>query len=268
MSPKNKEVFISDLQIPFQDGDAINIFFEIAKDFKPDLIWLGGDIIDDYCLSSYIKSSKIEWEEEIETAKEFLNRLRNTFPKSLIIYQEGNHEERVRKYILHNAKSLEFLLEKNLSWDELLDLKKLNIIYQRGPALIEKLYHIHGHEKKVYGQLVHVALNYIRWLHKSVIFGHWHVLQKFPIKEIDGTYKEAYANPCLFDPSKMPYGGYSPIDLFHRGFSLIYYYDGGFFKVDQLLLIEKNNHYLVVYKDELLKFSRKHKKNNFTKIQI
>lgn len=258
-----REIFLSDLQIPFQDDKAVEVMFEIARDFKPDLIWLGGDVIDSYSLSGYVKSNLVNFEDEVELTKDFLNRLRKIFPNAEIIYQEGNHEMRFRNYILRKAEQLEFLLNRKIfGFEELLELDKLKIKYIIGPALVGKLYHIHGHERKTTGQLVHVALNYVRWLHKSVVFGHWHVLQKFPIKEIDGSYKEAYANPCLFDIAKMPYGGYTTIDLFHRGFSLISYFDEDYFHVDQILLLESGNHYLCYYKDELLKFERGANHNN------
>lgn len=266
---KKKEIFLSDVHVPFEDEDGLNVFFELGRDFKPDIVWLGGDILDDYNLSSYIKSNQIAYQEEIERVKDFLSKLRNIFPRTRIVYQEGNHEQRFRNYILKRAGHLEFLLNKNLSFEELLELEKLKIYYITGPAQIAKLYHIHGHEKRVYGQLVHVALNYIRWLHKSVIFGHWHVAQKFPIKEIDGTYKEAYANPCLFDPHKMPYKGYAPIDLFHRGFSFITYYEYDLFHVDIVLLLEHQNSYTCFYRNEMLIFERKNnQKKEIYRIEI
>lgn len=263
-----RELFISDLQIPFQDDIAVEIMFDIAKDFKPTLIWLGGDIIDDYSISNYVTSTKIDLVYEFSLAKNFFERIRKEFPNARIYWQEGNHEQRWRYFILKKAPQFEFLLESKLSWDEIFDLKKLKIEYIIGPARVGKLYHLHGHERKYRGQLVHVALNYVRWLHSNIIFGHWHISDSFLIREIDGTYKEAYANPCLFDISKMPYGGYSPVDLNHRGFSLINYVDGGLFHVDRIVLIQSKCGYVVKYKDGLYEYKCSQNHRRVTEIKI
>jgi predicted phosphodiesterase len=253
-----RELFISDLQIPFQDDACIEIMFDVAKDLKPDLIWLGGDILDDYSLSSYITSNEIDFLYEIELTKNFLNKLRQMFPKSKIIWQEGNHEQRFRNYILKRAPKLEGLLKiGNLAFDKIFDLEKLKIQYIIGPAKVEKLYHLHGHERKFTGQLVHVALNYARWLHANVIFGHWHVSNQFLLKEIDGSYKEAYANPCLFDITKMPYGGYTQVDLNHRGFSIVYYTSNGFFSVERIILINTKTGILLRRGDDFFEYQVK-----------
>ena len=246
LKPVEIELFVSDIQIPFQDDTCVEIMFDIAKEEKPTLIWLGGDILDDYSLSSYTVSNEIDFLYEVELTKQFLSRLRNLFPNARIFWQEGNHEARLRNYILRKAPKFEGLLKTGkLSFESIFELDKLGIKYVMGPAKVGKLYHLHGHERKFAGQLVHVALNYVRWLHANVIFGHWHVSNSFLIREIDGTYKEAYANPCLFDITKMPYGGYSQVDLNHRGFSLVYYTSEGYFSVERIVLIPTKNGILV-----------------------
>lgn len=244
---EDREVFISDLQRPFQDDLAVGIALDIAREFDPTIIWLGGDIVDNYSLAGWtISRESPRLGAEVEDTRQFLRELRAMFPKARIFWQEGNHELRLQNYILRKAGDLEFLLKTKASMQSLYDLDKLKIKYVQRPARIGRLYHIHGHEKKAgSGQLVHVALAYVRWLHRNVIFGHWHTVQNFPIKEIDGSYKEAYANGCLFDMSKMPYGGYSPVDLNMRGMSLISYAKSDYFHVEQLKFIDTKTGYFV-----------------------
>ena len=256
---KLKEVFISDVHLPFQDDDALDLTFEIIRDYKPSLVWLGGDIIDGYALSSWLTSSQINLKEEIFAAESFFERLRKICPNAEIVWQMGNHEVRFLRYILKKASKLEdlILLKRGLSIEDIFLTEKFKIKIVDGPALIGKLYHLHGHEKRNYGNIVHVALNMLRWLHKSVIFGHFHVLQRFPIKEVDATYKEAYANPSLIDIKKMPYEGYLSVDSFMRGFSLVNYYENDLFHVQQLLFLERNNKYLLNYNNEMIMWERK-----------
>ncbi len=264
LTTEDREAFISDLQRPFQDDLAVEVALDIMKDFKPTIIWLGGDIADVYSLASWtISREQANFGKEVEDTREFLRRLRSMFPKTRIFWQEGNHELRIRNYILKKAEMLEPMLRGSLSMDAIFHLKDLQVKYIIGPAKIGKLYHIHGHERRFTGQLVHVALNYVRWLHRNVIFGHHHVSQFFPIKEIEGSYKEAYANPCLFDISKMPYGGYQSVDLNMRGISLVTYAKSDWFHVEQLTFVDTKNGYLVMSGSEMREYtSGEHRKTN------
>lgn len=244
---EDTEVFLSDIQFPFQDDMALEIAFDLMKERKPSIIWLGGDIADNYSLASWtISKEQANFGKEVDMVRQFFDRLRTTFPKARIYWQEGNHEARIRNYILQKAVMLEPMLRASLSMDAIYHLPEYGIKYVIGPAKIGKLYHIHGHEKRSSsGQLVHVALSYVRWLNRNVIFGHWHVEQMFPIHEIDGSYKEAYANPCLFDITKMPFGGYQGVDLNMRGLSFVTYAKSDYFHVEQLKFVDTKKGYLV-----------------------
>lgn len=264
LTVEDREVFLSDLQIPFQDDLAVEVALELARDFRPTIVWLGGDVADMYSLAGWtISRESPRLSAEIEATRAFLQRLRGMFPKARIFWQEGNHEVRLRTYILKRASDIEFLLKTKASMESLYDLNRLKVRYVAKPAKLGRLYHIHGHEKHSgSSQLVHVALSYVRWLHRNVIFGHWHTIQNFPIKEIDGSYKEAYANGCLFDMSKMPYGGYSPVDLAMRGISLVTYAKSDFFHVEQIKFIDTKTGYYISNGEGPTEYSNGEKKKS------
>jgi predicted phosphodiesterase len=90
-------VFLSDVHLP----DSINLIpvFNYLKDLKPNLIILGGDIIDaqgmhgiDSLAASQIK---LEWyERDCKLLNTFLQELKKVAPKAKLKYLVGNHEER------------------------------------------------------------------------------------------------------------------------------------------------------------------------------
>ena len=48
-----KNMVISDIHIPFQDEDAVAVMQTFAKDYKPDNLYINGDMLDFYSLSSF-----------------------------------------------------------------------------------------------------------------------------------------------------------------------------------------------------------------------
>ena len=100
-----KGVFLSDLHMP--DHVNLNPVIKYIKDLKPDLIILGGDIIDAKGMhgveSFKVTDFKKEWyRRDVKLLKDFLIKLHKAVPKASYIYLEGNHEERytrlMRKY--------------------------------------------------------------------------------------------------------------------------------------------------------------------------
>lgn len=97
---KTKGIFLSDVHMP----EEINLkpVFAYIKDLKPDVVILGGDIIDakgmhgvESMQASQIKS---EWyERDKELLNTFLTSLKTVAPKADLIYLEGNHEQRYQR---------------------------------------------------------------------------------------------------------------------------------------------------------------------------
>lgn len=98
-------MFLSDLHLP--KSIPLNGVFDYIKDYSPDIIILGGDIIDADGLHG-VDSMKAEavdlawYKRDCELIKGIMVKLAKAAPDATFIYLEGNHEERyarlARKY--------------------------------------------------------------------------------------------------------------------------------------------------------------------------
>jgi predicted phosphodiesterase len=240
-----KEFFVSDIHLPYEDKKGVEIFFEFVSEEKPDIVWIGGDLIDFYAVASWtIDKTQADIRGELSSGRKFLERLRKILRKSKIVWQEGNHEERLIKYIFKKADVLAPLFRFDLSIENILNLRGLNVEYKRGVQKVGKLYHLHGHEKRFAGQVVHIALNILRWIQRPFICGHFHRFNFYLTKELDKQWKGGWVNGCLFDLKRMP-TPYEYVDLSQRGFLEIEYDEDGWFNVKPIFFIEKNGGYKI-----------------------
>ena len=124
-----KIVVPSDFHIPFHDRECLSAFISFCKYFKPDKIFLNGDVIDFYAISRFVKDPNraLELQQEIDEAVGVLKMIRSNNRKAEIHYIRGNHEARLQKYLHSEAKELSGLRELNVQ--HLLRLKEFKIIY-------------------------------------------------------------------------------------------------------------------------------------------
>ena len=98
-----------------------------CKEVQPDAIVFGGDLLDFWEISKFNKVPKSRETifEDIEFAHKLLKELRETCPKARIIFTIGNHDDRLRQYILENSPIFHGYEELTLRY--MLKLKELNI---------------------------------------------------------------------------------------------------------------------------------------------
>jgi predicted phosphodiesterase len=122
----DKILVISDIHIPYQDDKALGVMYQFSKDYKPDKIFINGDLLDFYRLSTFDQDPgrRDTVTEEAYKTREFLKDLRKRNPKAKITYLQGNHENRLQRYLWRNPElaGLDSLELKNL-----LEIKKWNI---------------------------------------------------------------------------------------------------------------------------------------------
>lgn len=110
-----KWMLSSDFQIPFQDDRAVNLWWQVMKWFKPDVVDYLGDISDQFCFSRFNEGTtkdfmkqlpeesmpaemlKFVQHEEKDTA-EFYAKTRKMMPNAEIFSALGNHDIRVFNY--------------------------------------------------------------------------------------------------------------------------------------------------------------------------
>ena len=195
--------------VPFHDRDALDVAFQITRQFQPDTIVINGDWLD-----------MSEWSDKFTREPEFffttqpalfethfwLQKLRRTNPNARIVYIEGNHEVRLRNSIVNHLASLASFVSVSLesigSLSTLLGLESLGIEYlggypnnflDLGPIVVT-----HGH--LVRGKSGDTVNSILQKIDKSHLVGHIH-RPEFAVKTVSlsGSDKEifAMASGCL-----------------------------------------------------------------------
>jgi predicted phosphodiesterase len=148
-------VVLCDIHMPFYDKQALVAALDYAQDRKPDCVILLGDILDHYPVSFWERDPRLRQplNDEIEAGRLFLEHLRARFPKSRIIFKEGNHEERLWRYAWKRAPELFTVLDPDgapiLRLDTMLDFKEygVELVDNKQPIRCGPHLHLlHGHE--------------------------------------------------------------------------------------------------------------------------
>lgn len=223
---EGRYLILSDIHIPYHDMEALSTALEWGLNNEVDCIVLNGDIMDCYPVSSFIKEVGMpSLKEEIEMTKTFFAYLRELFPIIPIYYKLGNHEERVRNYLLRNAK--EFSDVDNLKFENLLGLSEFKInLVNREIIKLGKLNVLHGHEM---GESVFSPVNPARGMFlkakSSTIFGHNHTTSHHSENNINGEATGVWSMGCLctLSPDYRPYAytkwnlGFASVDVKQDG---------------------------------------------------
>lgn len=174
-------LIMGDWQVPFQDDKALKLVFRLAADIQPDRIFLNGDIVDCFSLSTFDKdpeNSLGSFKNEIATARKLLKELRTLCPKSKITYIFGNHEYRLKRYLMREARELYgFVTLKDLLF---LDDLKIEVVdsghresfTEYGNLLI-------GHFDIARSHSGQTAKSLVDRFHQSVVQSHTHRLGLF-----------------------------------------------------------------------------------------
>ena len=183
-----RAVILPDLQIPYQDENALRVALEITRDVKPDTIVILGDLLDLAAYSKYIQEP--EWagnvQEAINRTHQLLGTLRQLSPTAEIVVLEGNHDARLPKDMkVNSAKSLRLKRADQLdSWPVmsvpyLCAFDQFDIEYLSGyPA---NRYWLNDNLQVRHGHLVRSRSSTARAVNDderaSTIFGHVHRLE-------------------------------------------------------------------------------------------
>ena len=223
-------VIAGDFHLPFHDERALLLFKLFLRREYPDWLILDGDFQDFWEISNYHHTPRTgkEFREEIEIGKRILRSFRRTLPRARITWIEGNHEFRLRKYLIQNARELYGL--PGLSIPELFDLKRLGIEYVPCHELASKftdnfirvgnLYV--GHWDKVSKHAAYAAKVLVEEKGVSLLQGHTHRFGAHARTTVDGRVLLGIENFSMCSRRQ----SYVSHPNWQLGFSVVYFQPG------------------------------------------
>jgi predicted phosphodiesterase len=191
---EGKTGIVNDIHLGIHDKSAITTALTYFKKEKLDNLILNGDILDASSISRHPKTSGMpNFTYEINLAKTFLSNLQSDFPNVKIYFKEGNHEDRLQRYIMERAEQLDGLVDL----ETMLEFEKRNIHHVESLRYmsVNGIHVFHGHEIQVSGRNA-VKRLYEKTAH-SALMGHVHRVDHFVKKGTDEIYRDTYTVGCL-----------------------------------------------------------------------
>jgi len=224
-----KVVFLADPHYDQHDQRAIDVAMQIVLHYKPHTVVLLGDFICCDAVGSYSKASwreaDLKLEMEIQSANKGLDYWDRVFKKAGVkrkIFLEGNHENRITRWLVNNA----FNLGDMIRIEKLLELKKRKYEYiplGNQPVLLGKADVMHGYYANVYH-----SSKTVKETGRNCIYGHTHDYQAYISSHLPNDLPRiAMSCGCLckFDQH---YIGQRPTKWVH-GCAIMEYLPDGFF---------------------------------------
>lgn len=202
-------LFLSDIHFPYHCKTSLSVAVDEGRRRGCNVILLNGDQLDCACVASFDNDPNLPGlDTEIKMLQDFLEHLFRVFPKARIILREGNHEERVERYVWRNAAKLFGVLTATLQ-QVINDGLSKSVEYVRDKRVIKlgNLATIHGHEYRFsISNPVNPARGFFLRCKDSVIGGHFHQHSGHSERTVTGKIITTWSTGCLcwLDPDYMP----------------------------------------------------------------
>jgi len=204
---------LSDIHIPYHTASALEIAIAEGKRRNADCILLNGDTLDFHQASDFVRDPEArDLKGERKLGIQFLAYLRQEFPDARIIYKEGNHDERLRRFILQKAP--EIYDTEILGLPALLHFDRYGVehVGDKRAIVMAGLNVLHGHEfaKGITAPAAPARTAYLK-AGVSVLAGHHHTTNEYTKTLLGGKIITCWTTGCLSDlhPPYSPYAGYN-----------------------------------------------------------
>lgn len=125
---------ISDTHGPFLDPFTWQVFLEVARDLKPDVVFFNGDILEGSSISRWekIPGWNCDLQVELDFAREMFKQIREVVPADTrVVWGAGNHGlDRWARYLTQVAPEIAGL--RSMRFDELVGLGDLDVTLTQG----------------------------------------------------------------------------------------------------------------------------------------
>jgi predicted phosphodiesterase len=225
---------VNDMHYPDVDLRAVNTSNALITLTKPEVIVILGDLHDFYSLSDFDKSpSRLDkLQEELDEASLYLQVLRTNNPDARIIFLEGNHEDRLRRYLWSQAKPLATLRCMDIkSLFSLKDYEVESIPYEEGLLINSTFLFLHGDLVRAHSSYTAHAM--MDKHSGNGMIGHTHRGGSF-YKVTRSGYQGWWENWCLCDLNP----DYTKYPNWQQGMSLVQFAGNHQFFVEQIPIIE------------------------------
>jgi predicted phosphodiesterase len=242
-------IILSDLQIPWEDQQAVELALKFIEWRKPDTVIFDGDIVDCYAMSQFDRDpTKTDSTlDELYRSEKLMQRIKKIKSVKKRIWLAGNHEDRWRKILWREASSskLSPMVEALMHG---LGIEGVDAVesFRRAFRVKENGFEFHpyGHYVELaegnlivtHGFMVsqhaaYTAKRHFDRLGKCCIVGHSHRLGFYPVTQM-GDPKGAWENGCLarLDPE------YVQFPNWQQGFSEVRI-KGNLFHVSQIPIL-------------------------------
>lgn len=208
---------LCDSHIPYHDKRTIQAWVDDCERMGARSLLLNGDILDFYQLSDYLRDpSKPRMRDEILKGRQFLEYLRSKFPRARIVYKEGNHDERLKRYLATRAPDLldleDFRLERLLRASE----HGVEWVEDKQVVMVGKLPVIHGHEYRGGGGVMPARWLYLR-TGESAMMGHLHQPTVYTFRTLTGKDVGMWSVGCACHLSPL----YAPLNQWSHGWAVV-----------------------------------------------
>lgn len=197
-----RSLFLSDIHVPFADRAALRMVSAFMYDWCPDRVFYIGDIMDCYGISRFDKNPtrRFSLQNERDWVGGILDEHAKICPDAKRYFIDGNHEERLLRFLWERAPELANLRTKNddlvLSIPELLFLKDRGIEYTGYAGYVDYLGFLVAHGELLSKHSSYTAKQMSEKHRSSGISGHSHRLGMFNWTGVKGP-QAWYENGCL-----------------------------------------------------------------------
>jgi len=230
LTKSTTELFLTDFHFPTEDKKVFSLALQVARAINPDILYLNGDMVDFGSISSFLTApnKRLSLSSDIKYAIKRLHELKLACPDAQIFYKEGNHCQRMQRYLSARAPELSGL--EDIELPKLLHLNDINATWVENDEKLRigELYHLHGNE--IATGLTYPARVMLSKVNTNAIFGHTHRFSVAYQNDLSGKVHVCWNIGC---------GQKLDVDyIFHpawqQGFALVEYTKGGLFHVNPI----------------------------------
>lgn len=225
--PNGTWLIMADVHIPFHDEVAIECMVQWAqKHCNIDGVLMNGDIMDCYQVSTFCKDPRLSpIDEELETMGQFLDYIKHKFKKAMIVYKQGNHENRLERYLMQKAPELYGLEELRIQYFLKLKDKGITFVPEFKVIDADNVYILHGHEYRTgFTSPVNPARGMFLKAKECVISAHEHRTSNHNEQTIKGKLLSTWSMGCLCELKPQ----YRPLNQWNHGFGILELKDNQF----------------------------------------